>query len=347
MSISSVLKTLVLAFLLLNLESDGYPAEPAQRSLPPVPEPLRSVIEFAQQNQISLATIDRPQDRPAQPGDLAVLLVTLFEGSALKQWLIELSVVEPNSKELLAKRPPTVCYSTTGARLEYAYSPLAFELKTHGPFLVNSTPKAVHTTTARTVVNGDDLALGFDTACRAFLAIGEAKARSTNPRPFGMGFQPNPPSKEVVAETKPRAEELGITPADERSIAGCIPALVGFFGIAQATSGLREIVWEIIDLPSAWSVMKRGGRVDTNFNLDGNIMGKMETPPNEPQRYVFAVDLQLNGQSALKAKMVVVEPKPPLLTTAGILTIYAEHPTKPDRHAVIQVLATRLGKDAP
>lgn len=314
--------------------------------IPPSPTPLPIVLAFADTHQIPLSGVQAPSDRRAAPGDLAALLITLFNGKEQKQWLVELEAAALTDQERAVKAPPNwVLFVSTGTRVEFKHTPLALQLRIHGPFREKTSPKNVASKATRILVNADHLALGFDIACQTLLQIIEHRKTHAS-LPFNLSFGGAPFPPEVVEKTKAQAEEIGLKPEDERAFAGSGPALISFFDIAQKTPGLREIMWEIIDLPSAWSVVKKGGRVDPYFDFDGHHLAALATLPNQPARYMLPVTLLLNRQPGLKIRFIVTSPRPPLLTTAGILTLYADHPTKPEKHAVIQVLGTRSGARA-
>lgn len=309
-------------------------------------KPLPSVLAFAQAHHLVLYRIDQVVDHPAASGDLAVLLVALFDGPVEKQWLIELEVADLTREESGMKPPPNwVVYTSSGNRLEFKYAPLALQIRTHGPFTEGQSTKGVETKSARALVNREHLSLGFNKASAAFIRISDDLSQAHDTTGTGFSFAGKPFPADVIQATKIQTQRVGITADDERALVGAWPALASFFDIAQKCAGLREILWEVIDLPSAWSVLKKGGRVEPFFEFDGKQVAMLETPAGTPRLYLYPVRLLLNGKLAISPRFVVTTPSPPLLTTAGILGLYADHPIKPEKHVAIQVMSAKTAPE--
>lgn len=119
------------------------------------------------------------------------------------------------------------------------------------------------------------------------------------------------------------------------------PALITFFMGVQNTPGLREILWDVTELPSVWSVLKHGGKVNPGFNIEEDIAAVEPGAWTMPDRslYRMGIALSLNEQPALRISLTVTSPLPPLLTTAGIVGIVAQPPGKKDKRMDLRVVA--------
>ena len=123
---------------------------------------------------------------------------------------------------------------------------------------------------------------------------------------------------------------------------GFFPALAAFLQGIQDTPGLREILWDLIEKPSVWSIVKNRGRVDLTMNFDGKGVAALERPswvPAGSALYHLSPTLALNNQPALHCWLFVTAPRPPLLTTAGIVGIVASPPSSNDKRLDIRILA--------
>jgi hypothetical protein len=162
-----------------------------------------------------------------------------------------------------------------------------------------------------------------------------------------IGILNTPVSADVSRDGLDLVTKAGLSLDDERAIAGSVPAMLEFFEIAARSKGLREILWEIIDKPSLWSIIRHFGRVEAGISFHSKGVHQV---PSEPwglseSGAVFQIPftLDLNDEPALDCVMVVTEPRPPLLTSAGILGLSAHEPGAKNRRAVIRLVAARAG----
>jgi hypothetical protein len=97
-----------------------------------------------------------------------------------------------------------------------------------------------------------------------------------------------------------------------------------------------------VDFPSAWSIIKRGGKVEPRIGFEGSGVFDAGHEGNRSERFYLPLTLTLNEQKCLDVGIVVTAPQPPLLTTAGIERIYARSPSKHERMAYLEVIGTKL-----
>lgn len=302
--------------------ADAPPLPPPREAIAPFP----SVAAFASANNIPIEGLDlSTAGGPGRDGDRVTALVTLREGKSSRQWLTHFQVSTLTEKERAATKGTIVNLSTNGRVHRFSSAAnLPFEIRAVGPFTVDqkSPPADQH---ARTLMSPDFLALGFDRHCRVMLRV-----------------IANPP--------KENGNPVGLSEPDERVVVGMDPALSALFDVIEKTPGLREVLWAITDKPSAFSVIKRGGKITPSFALGMQSYEELQSYPGWSAPgpiYRFSPGIAFNGQPALVCSLFVTSPRPPLLITAGVIGLVAERPGKDDRHLDIRILATHRGPAQP
>ena len=93
---------------------------------------------------------------------------------------------------------------------------------------------------------------------------------------------------------------------------------------------VRELLEEVVDKPSLWSVVRHGG-VQPSFNFFWTAVRAVEeNRAGVPDSvYQLPVRTYLNGKLGLNATFAVTRPRGPLTTCAGIVALCAEHPQNP------------------
>jgi len=148
-------------------------------------------------------------------------------------------------------------------------------------------------------------------------------------------------------ETRGRklADAVKLTPAEERAFGGSVPALLSFFNIVQQTPGLNAILFDILDLPPMWSLVRHGGVNSVNFRFQPyQVAAADATPwglPAETPVYHFPMVLELDRHPALNLTLVVTPAHPPLLACAGIVGMLVERPGDQDTCLTLRVLSAR------
>ena len=329
---------------LLALRLSGQPATNANLCFAPIP-PCPALLAAAQTNGIPLEGIAPPTPGGSLlPGDSVTALIALFEkGARQTQWLLHLQAVAPDAKEQSAKpSPPMVMYTTTGQKLEFASSPAFVTLHALGPFIEpgarRKSPKTLDQS-AHFALNQDFLGLGLDKATTVILRLNDVK------QPGMKGFfsvAGKSFSDAEVRAGRKLADTLKLTDDEQRALAGLGPALMSYFSIVQQTSGLEEILFKILDLPSLWSVLRHGGvktffRVDSKNVMLGDAAG-WGLSTNAPL-YHLPLILELNDQPALNITLAVTLPQPPLLACAGVVGMIAAKPGDKERHLAVRIVS--------
>jgi hypothetical protein len=307
-----------------------------------VPEPPGpAVIAAARTNQIPLDAFTRPTTGTnLVAGDTITALVTMHDRKASRlQWLIYVQIVASTNLSPVKTNEPLTLYSSRGTRFQFASSPVSASLRTLGAF--PDTPggrKAPKLKDHQEAFSLDEsfLALGLDRAAAAMVRLRSTKLKGN------LSFGSEAPPADKAAENRRLADAVGLTPAEERSLAGALPALISFFELVQHTEGLEEILYKIVDLPPLWSIVWHVGvRADIRFVSEEINPARIADwgLPGGPEAFYFPVALRLNNHPALKVTLVVTRPVPPLLACGGVLGFVAERPNDPDVYLTLRVIS--------
>lgn len=272
--------------------------------------------------------------------DTVTLVATVVDGEKIRQWIILLKVQDfkPEEKDKYYSAPWTL-YTNLGGKIEFPKSPLgSLAIRVLGPYSPGKGSKGAKNIWSGAIINPQFLALGFNgtsTLMQRLLTLREPVSLAMNATPF---------PEERIAEGRRQNATFGITAEEERAFAGFMPAMLSFFQIASQTTGLRDIVFEMIDVP--WmSLIAHGGKIDdVNFAI---------TPPFDelaPAKWglpatmkvgSLAMQLELFKKPALLCNMAVTLPAPPLLNCAGIVGFTACRPNGKGPRLTVNVVAAR------
>ena len=348
-------------FLLALLAGFGWSAA----RLPAAPAPTNSAAQFvpiaafpalvaaAQSNHISLEGVDAPvPDAKLQPGDSVTALIAFFEkGTRQTQWLLQLQVVPPDVTEKTnSAEPPLVMYTSTGAKLEFVPAPASVNLRTLGPFFeagAKRRPPKSQDQMERVTLNEGFLALGLDKACSVVLRLKDSKPAHEK---GWFSFASKPFSDAEVQAGRRLAEELHLTDDEQRALAGTGPALMSYFSIVQRTAGLEDILFKLLDMPSLWSILRRGG-VSANFRMESKLIAPAAAAdwnlPASAPLYHLPLVLELNRQPALNITLAVTAPQSPLLACGGIVGLVAVRPNDKERFLILRIVSARRAAATP
>lgn len=312
-------------------------------------EPSAAIQAYAQAQDIPLEGQAAAADVTStlQCGDRCVTLVTLQDGRKQTQWLVDFSVDELNDDEQ-EKLPETdaantTLHTSTGRELKFGFKPVAMNVSVIGPLAtdekrIERAVQRVEVKEARFIVNGEFLGLGLDRAASTIMRLRDNSGKVGFSVTTGDPFPP-----EEIASNRQRFETRGVTAEDERAMAGAVPALFEFFGIALKTPGLREILFKAIDVPW-WALVKSLGNVSSNINVHGP--GIRTAGPSE-NAYVVPLKVSISNKLALMAELVVQRPQAPGSALAGITAIHAGQPDGDGPKVSIALLATRRSETTP
>lgn len=287
--------------------------------------PLPAVEAYAAGAHIELGRFS-PFAAEAAPriGDAETFLVNLRERAHQRQWFVHLQIAELTDAERTAKPPPDEVWSGKGGEFRFSnLHRLAVNIRTVGPFSAGHSTRPPPTQVARMLISPDLLGLGLDESCRIMINF-LAQHRGQPAQDWGAALS---------------HDEL-------RTLIGFAPALLEFLTTAQRTPGVREVLWQVTEKPSIWSILRRHGRIDSNIDTTDEkgwaaldpATWRLITPADV---FRLPVTVRLNDQPALHSVLIVTAPHPPLLVSAGIIGIEAEPPGNPEKHLSIRIVASR------
>lgn len=287
-----------------------------------------------------------PQRTSIQKEDTVTLLVQSVDGRVLRQWAASL-IMNPRKPEEKAYTSPAESFHlNNGSIVEFNACQLdSMAIHVIGPYSQTKGSATAKDVWSGTLINPQFLALGLEATPAMFIRIDEqANADpSLKGRAFTINAGPKPYPPDQIAIHQTLMEPFAITKAEERSFAGCSPALMNFFGIAIQTPGVREILREIVDF--SWlQFALHGGRIEVHFELTGPMQRLPATdwglPPETPV-YSIGMRVKLYGKPALLCRMALTRPRVPLLNCAGIIGISAVRPNGEGPRMMVRVMSAQ------
>jgi hypothetical protein len=136
---------------------------------------------------------------------------------------------------------------------------------------------------------------------------------------------------------------------DIRAVADGVASCTLFFQILQENPVTRQILREVLQLPSLWSLLTHWG-VHISFAIDFFAAERVDParfPGEQRELWSVPMTLLLNGQPGFLARVIVGPAGSPDGTAAGIYGIVARHPTDGDRRVRVRLLSSRRGARAP
>ncbi|HVW22833.1 MAG TPA: hypothetical protein VHC86_16585 [Opitutaceae bacterium] len=328
----------VLALACLGAALAGRAAAEAPDPLVPIP-PLPALAGYAASARVPLSGID-----PAAGESAAVLLVTSRQPSRERQWLVRLRFDPLSAEEAARPAPPEdVFYTTTGRVLRFPYARAALAIDWIGPF--TSDPRSAAEASvrrARAIVNANYLRQGIADYCRDGLDLARRIEAAGGAADLVFGGGGRPPSPAVLAQGRKSAARIGLRPDEERLAFSVYFALNTIFRSASQVPACREVLEEVVDKPSVFSLVRNFGvRVDFNYGW----MGVREVPPAHARvplpTYTLPVRLNLNLKPGVDALLAVTTPTRALAECAGIVALSLQKPSEPDRRVFFQLVATQ------
>ncbi|MCU0866356.1 MAG: hypothetical protein MUC36_21440 [Planctomycetes bacterium] len=132
---------------------------------------------------------------------------------------------------------------------------------------------------------------------------------------------------------------------DVGEVARGVALCTDLFKILQSNPVTRQILREVLELPSLWSLLTNWG-VRVTFEVDFFAAERVD-PASVPgeSRELWSVPLMLllNDQPGFVARVVIGPGGAPDGATAGIHGVIAQHPVDEQRRVVVRMLSTRQG----
>lgn len=285
------------------------------------------------------------QARRHQIGDTLTVLAQIREKRDVRQWAVVLALSEIKPEEELLRSPATTLYLSNGSEVEFEPSPFAgMTIHVLGPFSESRGASRAKDIWSGALINPDFLGLGLHRTAALFPRLLE-RARSDpelKGKSISFDISSRPFSSDKIAEHRTLLDQLAITKTEERAYAGFMPAMMDFFRIASQTPGVREIIFDVADIPW-WAILAKGGRItETRFEIVGPFEKLSPGEWNLPEHmevYSLGLLLHLQEKPVLVCKLALTSPRPPLLNTAGIVAIAAIRPNGLGPRLMIQVMA--------
>jgi hypothetical protein len=314
--------------------------------------PFPALRAAAQAKGVPLEGIDPPAREDALcEGDAFTALVTLHEkGRRRTQWLIHFQATN-DSKEASSEQPKSlVLYTSTGRKFEFAGSPASLRVRTIGPFAepkAKRSQPACNDKSALVAVNKDFLSLGFDQGAAAVMRWGR-RGRQKGGTNFmdSFSFAGQPFDSPRIDRGRQLADQLQVTPEEERSVVGWIPALGCYFSTAGQTPNLKNIMLKVLNMPSLWSFVRNRG-VKVLIAIAHDDVSQFSPAgwglPSHAPVYALPAMLTINGHHALAMTLIVTAPRPPLLACGGIVGLLAEDPEDAENYLTLRVISAHGG----
>ncbi len=269
----------------------------------------------------------------AWTGDGVVALITLWNKGVQKQWLVRFEIEPLTAEEKRTAKSQLsvkVSLGKGGETWDFSGPPtLALNIRSLGPYVTlpydpKTTAKSAKDMPGRALINEEFLVLGLDRTARVSL--------------------------QNKLEGKSSDANLNLPRADQKAVAGGFVSLLQFFLLATQIPGLKDIMWDVMDLPSVWSMVKGLGKIEPSFNDGSSTLAVLDPTgwglPAERPLYRFPFGMNLSGKPSVHAAFFVIAPEPPLLTTAGIVGFTANSPSHPERRVLVQIVAGYRGTPA-
>ena len=349
------LRTLFFTFALLA-PTFRAPAAESRPNIPPfTPVDWLPVVEpeLAKAKAVSGDLRLDTTAREGRIGDTVTVLVQETKGDAVRQWVVVLAVNGISAKESKLRSGPLVIYFDNGHSVTFgSREPAGIQIHVLGPYSADHGSAKAKNVWSGSLVNPEFLTLGLDRAVEFLLRLRDMAVAAGVPanEELGMGMSSKPFAPDVAARNAAKMQRWHVTPDEERAMAGMAPALIDFFQIASQTPGVRDIVFDVLDIPW-WSLVTHGGRID---NVYFSMMPPFERLsaadwglPADTPVYSIGMQLLLANKPALNCQFAVTAPRPPLLATAGIIGVAASRPDGKGPRLMLRVMGGHPAPIAP
>lgn len=330
-------------FLLLAL--GAIPSVGAQDKIVESPfgiAPFPSAMAYATNHGFAGKKVElAPEDTPARPGDEAIYLLTLQQASGRTQWFVRLISRQPDPAHGDATTlPGDTIHTSTGLELHYTNTPTALDIEFIGPFAPEgrNAPK-VTVSRGHTLVSTESLESGIIRYCESALVISARMRVAGVENPYYTGSNAKFKADQIEAGKKAVAP-FGLTPEDERRAFSVYFALRAFYQACSDIPACRDVLEQVIQKPSAWSLVKNLG-VGMNFEYGWHRVQslKLDDLPDAGPAYILPLRLSANQQPTLDAVLLATTTRPPLRTCAGIIALTAAHPTDEHKRVFLRLLS--------
>ena len=140
-------------------------------------------------------------------------------------------------------------------------------------------------------------------------------------------------------------------PAAVRDLLMSFVAPSALVQLMAENSALRPILWEVVERPSIWGLLRRAGRIDLSIRMeDERVVSTTHALPGASETlraYRVPFALHVNDELALHLALTVCPTDPPLLVCGGLVEAQGRHPRDPERTVRIELVSSTRGAGEP
>ena len=324
-----------LCWLGLSLGSCAVEAEPGWQ------DHLAGFVQPARLHADAGTTLPPPHDADPAAGDQVTFAITLQQGERTRDWRLEVTVTSVVQKIVLSWRRLTPFEERVQPGPERRRERERWQAE-HPAGLDDMDAESAVAGLAITAFDAAGNHLGNATSS----ALVERLRRGLLPA-CRAGHRPRETMRGRVDAglAAPLLELDDVAYDDVQTVAAGVALCEELFRILQANQVTRQILREVLELPSLWSIVTNWG-VRVGFTADF-----FAATPVDPQlfpaagRELWSVPLVvlLNGEPGFVARVVVGPSGSPDGAVAGIYGVIARHPSDATRNVVVRLAASRRG----
>ena len=130
-----------------------------------------------------------------------------------------------------------------------------------------------------------------------------------------------------------------------RELAEATVSAMALLQVVQDDDVLAPILWQVIEKPSLWSLMRNlGARVVIQPRFYRVARTLSPVPRLYEPTWRLPMRLQVNGEPALAIDLFVADTTRPFALSGGLLGAVARHPKNPDLEFSLLLLSAKLGR---
>ncbi len=282
-------------------------------------------------------------------GDTITFAVDALGEKGRREWIVQLISKELSPQEKTRVSPEFKMYVSTGREIVFPKAePEAIAIRILGPYREGKGDKGAKDIWSGALVNSQFLRLGLNGSPAFFQRIdalvNNDQKKGVQNAGYSITSGSTPFPEDEVKKGRVLAERFQITESEERAFASFVPATLSFFTIAAQTTGVRDILFEIIEIPW-WKLLANGGQIkklhmeqiSTNEAWPSEEWG---LPPGGTVRG-FGMMLHLYNKPAALFRVIVATPRPPLQVSAGVLALAVSRPDGKGGRLVLRMIGAK------
>jgi len=297
------------------------------------------------------AVLAPPDDADPIAGDRVRYEIMLCDGARTKTWQLALTVAEVENvpiaegrvvpefeQRVVAEWPPRdgrgaaeAAFAPEPVDLEQLLRAAGRDVEVAALHVETFAGDGAHLGTGESSVEVERLRRGLLPACRA-----------------GHRHRELMRGRVAAGKQAPVLTVDAATAADIETVAIGVDSCTTFFRMLQCNPVTRQILTEVLALPSLWSILTHWG-VRITFQIDffaAERLDPAQFPGQARELWSVPVVLLLNGQPGFLASVVIGPSGSPDGAAAGIHGLVARHPSDERRRVVVRMVAVQRGAAA-